>query len=62
MATIETHRATLDGFFAARLLRSARSSLDAWMRARNTRKQLSRLSDHELDDIGLTRRDIYTRF
>lgn len=30
----------------------------AWNDARVTRKALDRLSDHELDDIGLTRGDI----
>ncbi|WP_397543783.1 DUF1127 domain-containing protein [Roseovarius salis] len=29
-----------------------------WIEARRTRKALSKLSDRELDDIGLTRGDI----
>jgi len=32
--------------------------LSAWNDARLTRKALSRLTDRELDDIGLTRGDI----
>ncbi len=32
--------------------------LTAWNTARITRKELSRLSDRELEDIGLTRGDI----
>jgi uncharacterized protein YjiS (DUF1127 family) len=35
-------------------------SLAAWNDARMTRKALSRLSDRELDDIGLSRADIDT--
>lgn len=33
-------------------------SFAAWNDARVTRNALSRLSDHELDDLGLTRSDI----
>ncbi|MDF0599822.1 DUF1127 domain-containing protein [Psychromarinibacter sp. C21-152] len=32
--------------------------LAAWNDARVTRNALTRLSDHELDDLGLTRNDI----
>ncbi len=34
--------------------------LQAWISARETRKALSRLSERELDDIGLCRADIDT--
>lgn len=34
------------------------ATLAAWNDARVTRKALSRLSDRELDDIGLSRSDI----
>ena len=34
------------------------ATLIAWNEARATRNALSRLSDQELDDIGLTRGDI----
>jgi uncharacterized protein YjiS (DUF1127 family) len=37
---------------------SAYETVTAWNDARITRKSLSRLSDRELDDIGLTRADI----
>ncbi len=30
----------------------------AWRQARRTERQLSRLSDHELNDLGINRRDI----
>lgn len=48
---------------AARLtaaLGSLAASFTAWNDARVTRKALSRLSAHELDDLGLTRADIET--
>lgn len=35
-----------------------RAAIAAWNDARVTRQALSRLSDRELDDIGLTRSDI----
>ena len=34
------------------------ASLSAWNQARHTRSALMRLSDRELDDIGLSRADI----
>lgn len=34
------------------------STVQGWIDARATRKALHRLSDRELDDIGLTRGDI----
>ncbi|WP_417524988.1 DUF1127 domain-containing protein [Marinovum sp.] len=34
------------------------SAVQEWNDARQTRKMLSKLSDGELDDIGLTRADI----
>jgi uncharacterized protein YjiS (DUF1127 family) len=34
------------------------AAITAWNDARLTRKALSRLSDHELDDIGLSRSDL----
>ncbi len=62
MAAYETTRrapfgvqtsARVTGVFAGVL-----ASLAAWNDVRVTRKALSRLSDRELDDIGLTRADI----
>lgn len=41
-----------------RLLPEILGRLAAWNDARVTRKALSRLSDRELDDIGLCRADI----
>lgn len=40
--------------FASKLL----ASVHDWLNARATRKALNRLSDRELDDIGLCRGDI----
>nr|WP_246107319.1 DUF1127 domain-containing protein [Puniceibacterium confluentis] len=37
---------------------AAIGAVAAWNDARVTRKSLSRLTDRELDDIGLTRSDI----
>lgn len=37
---------------------SLRHSLRAWRRYRNTVNELSRMSDHELRDIGVFRADI----
>lgn len=34
------------------------ATVSAWNSARHTRRALSQLSDHELQDIGLTRYDI----
>lgn len=41
-----------------RTFRTAIEALHAWNDARVTRKELSRLTDRELDDIGLARGDI----
>lgn len=59
MSVYETHRTagagTLSGWIAG-----LGAAVVAWNDARVTRKALSRLSDRELDDIGLTRSDIDT--
>jgi uncharacterized protein YjiS (DUF1127 family) len=34
------------------------SRLNAWMRYRETVRELSKLSDRELDDLGIVRTDI----
>jgi len=57
MAAFETNRTAAAGVgagLAGRLL----AACAAWNNARITRKALSRLSDRELDDIGLSRSDI----
>lgn len=57
MSTIETNRGFAVGgvgnVFAAFF-----SALSGWNDVRVTRRELSRLSDRELDDIGLCRGDI----
>jgi uncharacterized protein YjiS (DUF1127 family) len=62
MATIETsRRAPLGAVTTYRAVQGATSvlaSLAAWNDARVTRKALGRLTDRELDDIGLCRADI----
>ena len=63
MASFDTTRPMADGrLFGARLsnlFSGLVGSFAAWNDARVTRNALSRLSDHELDDLGLTRGDIY---
>ncbi|MDO5705883.1 MAG: DUF1127 domain-containing protein [Paracoccus sp. (in: a-proteobacteria)] len=58
MAAFDTNRAQAGarplGFGFARLA----AALTSWNDARRTRNALNRLSDHELDDIGLCRGDI----
>ncbi len=57
MSVYESHRAGshFSGFFGTLV-----STFAAWNDARVTRNALSRLSDRELDDIGLSRGDIDT--
>jgi uncharacterized protein YjiS (DUF1127 family) len=45
-------------FRTVKFLTGASASFTAWNNARITRKSLGRLSDRELDDIGLCRGDI----
>lgn len=45
-------------FGLAAFVRRTFGTLTAWNESRVTRISLSRLTDRELDDIGLTRRDI----
>ncbi len=62
MTSLDSVRATAqDHRFGARLRTLALQLADTlvtWNNARITRKQLSRLSDRDLADIGLSRRDI----
>lgn len=62
MANYETSRtAPLGAITVFRLVQSVgnvASTIQAWNSARVTRKALSRLSNRELDDIGLCRGDI----
>lgn len=57
MSTMElnrSHAAGGVGHVVAKIV----STLSMWSDARVTRRELSRLSDRELDDIGLSRGDI----
>ncbi|MDO5612797.1 MAG: DUF1127 domain-containing protein [Paracoccus sp. (in: a-proteobacteria)] len=58
MAAFDTNRAQAGarpfGFGLTRVI----AAFAAWNDARRTRNALNRLSDHELDDIGLCRGDI----
>jgi len=56
MSVIDTTRPTAPRLPA--LLTQLMHSLASWNDARATRLALSKLSDRELDDIGLTRGDI----
>jgi uncharacterized protein YjiS (DUF1127 family) len=62
MAAIETSRPAPFGAIATYRIVSAlgraAEAVTAWNDARVTRKALSKLSDHELDDIGLCRGDV----
>jgi uncharacterized protein YjiS (DUF1127 family) len=63
MAAFETNRPAQGTLFGGRLSQFASSivaTLAAWNDARVTRNALAKLSDRELDDIGLTRADIDT--
>lgn len=57
MSVIETNRSVTVGGFGSVVAKLA-SLFSAWNDARVTRKELSRLTDRELDDIGLCRGDI----
>lgn len=63
MATFENTRSeTNDRLFGANLgpaINSVVGRVSAWNDARVTRKALMKLTDRELDDIGLSRGDIY---
>lgn len=62
MAATETSRTAPFGaisiFRAVQGVSGLYAAFVAWNDARVTRKALSRLTDHELDDIGLCRGDI----
>lgn len=57
MTSIDTARPAIDGGLMTRLFAIV-STLRSWHQARLTRNALLRLTDHELDDIGLCRGDI----
>ena len=62
MAAIETSRPAPFGaittYRAVNLMSNVFATFGAWNDARVTRKALSKLTDRELDDIGLCRGDI----
>lgn len=62
MALYETSRPVFDGRrqMQAGILGQFYHIFTAWNDTRVTRNALSRLSDHELDDLGLHRSDIET--
>ncbi|SMH34733.1 DUF1127 domain-containing protein [Maritimibacter sp. HL-12] len=66
MSVIDTTTLRSHGFaFAPRLTRAIETIAARIAEAqerRATRRALERLSDHELEDIGLTRGDVYHRF
>ena len=57
MTTIELNRSHAGGI-VGHVAASLVAMLSAWNDTRMTRRELSRLSDRELDDIGLCRGDI----
>ena len=58
MAVIDTSRSHAAPGFIGRAIAKVTAAFTTWSDARATRKALSQLSDHELDDIGLSRNDI----
>lgn len=65
MTAIDTTLRATGFAYAPRVTRLLESLADwaaAARKRRATRHMLERLSDRELNDIGLTRGDIYTRF
>lgn len=64
MAAVETTRPAPFGaittYRAVNALSGALRALSTWNDARATRSSLSKLSDRQLDDIGLCRGDIET--
>ena len=62
MAAYESSRAAPFGaisiFRAVQFVSAGFASLSAWNDARVTRNSLAKLSDRELDDIGLCRADV----
>ncbi|MFN3641688.1 MAG: DUF1127 domain-containing protein [Gemmobacter sp.] len=64
MTALDTTRTAgsvaLSGGRISRFLTATLAAIAAWNDARITRNALSRLSDRELDDIGLCRADIDT--
>ena len=57
MTAFETTRTTT-GFSPLNLVSSVVASIASWNDARMTRTALAKLSDRELDDIGLCRGDL----
>jgi len=62
MAVIEPPRAAPFGaetiYHGVTMAETLATRLHAWYEARSTRKELVKLSDRQLDDIGLSRSDI----
>lgn len=58
MAHMDTTRARAQGFAFTGLFARLLDAVQSWSDRRATRTALSRLSDRELDDIGLCRGDI----
>lgn len=59
MTTLDTTRTGGHGATVGSVFYGLFGRMAAWNDARVTRNALSKLSDRELDDIGLTRADIY---
>ncbi len=57
MSTIETNRSVAVGG-VGNVVAQITSLIASWRETRMTRRELGRLSDRELDDIGLCRGDI----
>lgn len=58
MAVTDTQHTNTLGTRLTGVMNAVTGTLAAWNDSRATRKALGSLSDHELDDIGLSRGDI----
>ena len=58
MSTIETNRSATAAGGVGNVVAQIVSLFASWRETRVTRRELGRLSDRELDDIGLCRGDI----
>ncbi|RJK99951.1 DUF1127 domain-containing protein [Paracoccus aestuarii] len=58
MSTIETNRSAVAAGGVGNVVAQIAGLFASWRETRVTRRELGRLSDRELDDIGLCRGDI----
>jgi len=62
MAIFDTTRPTASGARISGILAGITATVSTWRDNRATRNELNKLSERELDDIGLTRGDVTDMF